>query len=26
MEKAVPTRADYRWFLTIPPRWMAHDV
>jgi acyl-CoA thioester hydrolase len=26
MEKAVPTRADYRWFLTIPTRWMDNDV
>jgi acyl-CoA thioester hydrolase len=21
-----PTRADYRWFLTIPTRWMDNDV
>ena len=25
MEK-VPTRADYRWFLSIPTRWMDNDV
>jgi acyl-CoA thioester hydrolase len=25
MEKA-PTRADYRWFLSIPTRWMDNDV
>lgn len=22
----VPTRADYRWFLSIPTRWMDNDV
>jgi acyl-CoA thioester hydrolase len=25
META-PTRADYRWFLSIPTRWMDNDV
>jgi len=25
MEK-VPSRADYRWFLPIPTRWMDNDV
>ena len=24
--EAVPTRADYRWFLSIPTRWMDNDV
>ena len=23
---AAPGRADYRWFLTIPTRWMDNDV
>lgn len=22
----LPTRADYRWFLSIPTRWMDNDV
>ena len=24
--QASPTRADYRWFLSIPTRWMDNDV
>lgn len=26
MTKAIGSRADYRWFLTIPTRWMDNDV
>lgn len=25
-EKRIGTRADYRWFLEIPTRWMDNDV
>lgn len=26
MTKAIGSRADYRWFLNIPTRWMDNDV
>jgi acyl-CoA thioester hydrolase len=26
MSKALPTRADYRFFLAIPTRWMDNDI
>lgn len=26
MTKAIGSRADYRWFLTIPTRWADNDV
>lgn len=26
MTKRLPSRADYRWFLRIPTRWMDNDV
>jgi acyl-CoA thioester hydrolase len=26
MAKQLPTRAEYRWFLEIPTRWMDNDV
>lgn len=26
MTKPIGSRADYRWFLTIPTRWMDNDV
>ncbi len=26
MSKTLPTRADYRYFLEIPTRWMDNDI
>ncbi len=26
MSRTIGTRADYRWFLSIPTRWMDNDV
>ncbi len=26
MSRQRPTRAEYRWFLEIPTRWMDNDV
>ncbi len=26
MSKTIGTRADYRWFLSMPTRWMDNDV